>query len=295
MIKDINLRARIKSWSLLFLIVLACASRVASQSDNAYQQIKYHDGSILTGKIIDSDEKNILFKLFETTDTLLIKRHEIKRIKQIDNRFHKYSVHENIGISQSAFNLKKGEKKIGTVDFFYYEFSIGISNKFSLSVGGLSDGSIAGVLIPKYTHSLSDRIHLGLIAAIGYDSYLEDIVLFPGGVLSYGTPNKFINLTYHRVAGLDKAYNSVSLGGSINITNEIAITTDHILPFNNKEFTEKNKMDFRPSHSFLLRFSIKSKHLIQLGYYRLNATNVIESLPILAYSYSWGLKKNKWK
>lgn len=204
-----------------------------------------------------------------------------------------YSLHENIGLFPTGFNLKLGEKKYSNTDLLYSGYSQGIKNNLSFNTGFIvSPGLIIANLNLKYTRKLNDKLRIGIAPMVTYSNEKDigySVAPQLTGILTYGRPSRFINLTYTRGIIFDQnnyehlieneynSYNVVTLGSSFNISSKVSMLAQVL--------TEVD--GYNSSYTLAMRNAFKSNQVIQLGVFIGEFTIV----PLLTYSYYWGLSK----
>lgn len=221
--------------------------------------------------------------------------------------FENYSRHESIGLSPTAFSLQKGEKRITNTAILVTNYTTGINDKLSISGGIALTG--AGLVRLKYTHQLFDYVRIGISPALGRtleeESYVQmrsDIT----GILTIGQPEYFLNFTYSRGfnfetrtrsfeiigVGLVDAYNYISLGGNIKISNVFSLSTENFL---------EQKYSPTTAYSIMLRYNLKHNRQIKAGVYRITERhsdqggNIIDYTtiwPAISFSVFWGRKND---
>lgn len=232
------------------------------------------------------------------------------------NSHAQYSFHESIGWTPTAFNLQNGESRYTNTDLILNAFAHGISDNLSINAGAAiySGSEFYAMTRLKYTYRFSQHVRLAIAPQINYSNspYIKLINPQLTGILTIGKPKKFINFSYS--AGIDftidthnrddseveQDYNYLSIGGSLNLSRTGAIFTEHIIGFEGSDLGYLYN-----AHSFMARTSFKEKHQLKFGFvlfaeYYTDRDGVkrydFESfpLPVIAYSYHWGLgKKNK--
>jgi len=217
-----------------------------------------------------------------------------------------HSLHESIGYGPTAFSPHKSEKRITNTNVVLTNFTHGITNNISYSVGGayISDYIPQTLLRLKFTHQFTDHIRLGISPVAGYifDNYEGGFYPDLDAILTIGKPSYFLNFSY------TKSFNSkvsgysddISLGSSIRLSKKVWLFGEYNLAW--YEDLER-KSEYR-SYSMMLRLAIKNNQHIQLGFYKLSEDQTalqeinsgiyvenIPPIPVLSYSLFWGKRK----
>lgn len=217
-----------------------------------------------------------------------------------------YSRHESIGLSPTAFNLQKGEKRITNTMLLYNSYTQGISNNLSISLG-------VSPLIPywqgtvrmKYSQPISKNIRVGISPIFSYANW-QNNKFNPqlAGSITIGSPNSFVNLSYSKVIDIGRTatpqetatieltgiYNYFSVGGSLRITDTFSVLSENNFVVDSDVFSS-----IVSYHSMMVRWRIKPNQTLQFGAYQILELGsiILPAIPVPAISYSlyWGLKK----
>lgn len=216
-----------------------------------------------------------------------------------------YSRHESVGFSPTAFNLKKGENRFSSTMILFNSYDRGLTDNLSMSFN--LTGLVGGSTSLKYTHSLNDFIHIGLTPIIGFDLDDNDGYIHPrlAATLTIGTSDVMVNFVYGKGVDIEqvKSYpgpvknieftNSnyfYAVSSSFRISEKFTMSLDH--------FFERDR-NLYGVLTYMLRYELKDKHLIQGGFglftesyeeFGTPRTSILP-IPLLSYSYFWGLKK----
>lgn len=232
-----------------------------------------------------------------------------------------YSLHESFDLSPTAFNLQKGENRLTNTMLIGTGFTHGISTKLSFNVGILGlPKNIRGKASMKYTQTLHKNVSVGISPTLLYsesqysfrgDTYSAGLT----GILTIGKPDLFINFNYSKGFSVEKhkghrdsehleitdTYTHYSVGGAFKISKNISLFIENIFLLNDNE-----RWDMDAFHSIKGRWSFKPNQQIQVGFtciiefyedswnekYYKDADAFCLPLPVISYSYYWGLKKS---
>lgn len=262
--------------------------KVMSNTGNEiHQTIIHKNGSIYKGSILTENDSIVKFKLSATSDTIHFNKNNISSIKRIEKTKSENSTNESMGFTPTAFNLKKGEKRYRNVLLYYNDYSQGLSDNLSFTLGLMlpvdilfGDLFFTPAIRIKYTHSITNNLHIGLAPTFIYDPYEGSLISMAAGSLTYGQPNKFLNFGYNFTyqGNFGDLYNVISIGGGIALNDGFAIGTDNSIVFTDGNIT--------PTLSFMGKYRIGKNHQIHLGVYTI-VESYSDIIPIIGYTKYW--------
>jgi len=152
---------------------------VVEPVDTLYR-VETNDGNVFIGKIIDMDKDKVILE-GKTIGTITLHRQFIVKIERIlGEEITKGDIwYSNIQsaryfFSPNGYGLKKGESYYQNIWVFYNQFSVGLSDHFSIGLGMIPlfflDFTPTPVWIaPKFSVPLvKDKVNLGVGALLGY-------------------------------------------------------------------------------------------------------------------------------
>lgn len=220
--------------STLILLTLAICIQAQTTNTKAAEIIVIYtkDGSTFTGKLVESNQQQITIET-ESLGQLTIEKSKIESINSpgdSSNPFSSTSAFDHPGneqatryfVTSSGFNLKKGEMYFENIAVFFNSFGFGITDKFSLIVGGelaslLFDQEFPILYIaPKFSLLQSDQTNISIIA-----NYFDSPGSYFDGVLSLQSAFTF---------GDRKTNFTIGPGIGYNVDN--LLSDDLVVPFN---------------------------------------------------------------
>ena len=263
----------------------------------------------MEGTVLALGSETILFKNEQGKESR-IKINEILKIS-VRKRYRYTGPNKDIGLSPTAFNLKKGERKYSNYLIFLNTFDVGINNNMSASAGIMiipasgTNFSFYTIARIKITHSFTEKIHLGVAPSIGVlyfpnDSSRGSVQIFPSVVMSIGKPSKFINFSFtrfyniHPLTGkpvtLDDTTDILTFGGSIALNSKWSLISDNIATIQNYK-TEDNLImpsvgaKLKIGGGSELQFLVYPILDVGLDYDDNYRVDLVGTLPLISYSY----------
>lgn len=241
---------------LLTILVLIFASmqiyandiQVASNYEDSItppkelSKITKNDGSEFVGEILSEDAREVLIELLDGRK-VYIPAHEIKKIEKVKEGTLNQSgeVKESevfatrYDFTTNALPVEKGESYY-SLNLYGPEVHFGVSKNLGVGIlttwlGAPMVGSI------KYTHSIDEKLHIGVGALVGTMSWARpDIFLgLPFGMLTFGDNFKNLNFSAgYGIAGYEGDFSNIplaSIAGLTKVNKSITFVFDSILLF----------------------------------------------------------------
>ena len=168
------------------VITILCTTNVFAQEqpgiepiDTLYR-IETNDGNVFIGKIIDMDKNKVVLE-GEAIGTITLHRKFIIKIERILGQdvtrgdvWYRNIQSARYYFSPNGYGLKKGESYYQNIWVFYNQFSVGLTDHFSLGFGMiplfLFNGTATPVWItPKFSVPIvKEKVNIGVGALMGF-------------------------------------------------------------------------------------------------------------------------------
>lgn len=175
--------------------------------------LKTHRGDVFTGRVIEIMDTNVRFRAngdislefrfaeiisvsvqgeAKTTDDASMQNPKKKNDHGLKNDTFPTQI---MFYAQSAFALEKGKKLFTNVDLLWNSLDFAVTDRFSAGVGVFLP--IRAIVRGKYAYEITEKVRLGVGSNIFtiYDFYDLNMVGHVYGVVTFGTPELFVNLT----------------------------------------------------------------------------------------------------
>lgn len=139
---------RILTLLLLMLFTYSAIGQEREETDDRKVTIKLEDGSILTGTILTEDEN--IIKLESSYGETSIDRRDIESITYSNRGSEKKNKNDasysstHYLLTQSGYGLRKGQSYYENTYVFWNSYTVGFSDKFSVSLGGEALSPLTG-------------------------------------------------------------------------------------------------------------------------------------------------------
>jgi len=205
-------------------------------------KITKNDGSEFVGEILSEDAREILVELLDGRK-VYIPAHEIKKIEKVEEG----TLNQNGEVQESevfatrydfttnALPIEKGESYY-SLNLYGPEVHFGVSKNLGVGIlttwlGAPMVGSI------KYTHSIDEKLHVGVGALVGTMSWASpDVFLgLPFGMLTFGDKLRNLNFSAgYGIAGYEGEFSNIplaSIAGMTKVNKSITFVFDSIFLF----------------------------------------------------------------
>ena len=159
--------------------VFAQTEPVTEPADTLYR-VETNDGNVFVGKLIDMDKDKIILQ-GEAIGTITLHRRFIVKIEQILGQgltkgdiWYRNIQSARYFFSPNGYGLKKGESYYQNIWVLYNQFSVGLTDHFSIGVGMiplfLFDFAPTPIWIaPKFSVPIvEDKVNIGVGALLGF-------------------------------------------------------------------------------------------------------------------------------
>ena len=241
-----------------FTVCLLYSSKAAAQENNntavadTLFRVVMNDGNTFTGKIIEIDEEKVILK---TTAVGIITLHRkyIKSIERVDSlesgikNTRELQLHSTRYLfASSAYGMEKGDSYYQNILVFYNQYSIGITDRFSMSFGTMPFFLLAGSptpvwITPKYSFPLvKEKVNLSIEVMIG-DILFDDngLGVLPHATVSFGPIEKNISIGvgYFFVESQLIPYPLIDISGIIRVSRRTFLMAENHLISDGNYFT----------------------------------------------------------
>jgi hypothetical protein len=205
-------------------------------------KITKNDGSEFVGEILSEDAREILVELLDGRK-VYIPAHEIRKIEKVKegtlNQNGEVQEREvfatRYDFTTNALPIEKGESYY-SLNLYGPEVHFGVSK--NLGVGILTTWLGAPMLGSiKYTHSIEEKVHVGVGALVGTMSWAQpDVFLgLPFGMLTFGDKLRNLNFSAgYGIAGYDGEFSNIplaSIAGMAKVNKSITFVFDSVFIF----------------------------------------------------------------
>lgn len=209
------------------------------------------DGNEFVGQIVDIDDEKVVLKS-ESLGQITLHRKYIRSINRVDSHEGEGAIAGYIAIhttrylfAASAYGLEKGESYYQNILVFYNQYNIGITDRFSLSVGVIPFFLIAGAatpvgVTPKYSIPLvKNKVNLSVGVLIGgVIGERNSLIALPHITASFGSREKNVSIGagYVYADGQIQPFPQINFSGVIRISRGLFLMTENYVISDGTDF-----------------------------------------------------------
>ncbi len=238
---------KIKFWWAFLFVLIAAAGAMAQNAESTPKadtlyRVETNDGNVFIGEIISMDKEKVVLQS-EALGTITLHQKFIVKIEQVvgaevaeGDVWYRNLQSARYFFAPNGYGLKKGESYYQNIWVFYNQYSVGITDRFSIGVGmvPLFFFNFAPTPIwitPKFSIPLAeDRINLGVGALVGYVIGVEGApfgITFASVTFGPHDKNVSIGLGYAFAGGNFASAPVINIGGLLRVSRKSYLMTEN--------------------------------------------------------------------
>jgi hypothetical protein len=230
---------------IVFTSCLAQAQETAKTTvaDTLYR-VEMNDGNVFVGEIVDQDNEKVILKS-DALGQITLHRRFIVKIEQIINPilrmgdlWYRHLQSSRYFFAPNGYGLKKGESYYQNIWIFYNQYTVGLSDRFSIGFGTmplfLFNFSPTPIWItPKFSIPLAEeKVNLGVGALIG-DVIGDNTGLFgiTYGTVTFGPHDKNFSIGIGYAFAGDEFLSTplINIGGLLRVGRKTYLMTENYI------------------------------------------------------------------
>lgn len=243
----------IKLFFIAFLLLFISSKMVAqdvalaAKPDTLYR-IVTNDGNVFVGEIVEMDKEKVILKSEALGQITLHQQYIVKIEQVIDAKYtqgdlwYHHLQSARYFFSPNGYGLKEGESYYQNIWIFYNQFSVGLSDHFSIGVGVVPlfffDFTPSPIWVnPKFSIPLvRDKLNLGAGGLFGYVVGEQDAafgIVYATSTFGPHDKNLSVGLGYVYAGGEIASSPLINVSGLIRVSrNTYLLTENYIITSN---------------------------------------------------------------